>query len=328
MNDTSILVNGNTAETMGQEIAYAAEHGIKFWSFCNYPIGCKDYHPPDSDCVGIQCCADNVGLSYAWNLYLNHPDNHMVNFTLLLQPGFWFPTSLQGGNETFSQELDRYISYFEMPNYQKVLGGRPLVFLFGKGANASDLVALRDATKKALGVEPYITSMNRQVIPGVVDAVSAYTTTGGTQTGGAYEASIAKPESHDWDTWKSNGWKVIPTVSAGWDNRPRSNGTCPWCGENAHPRWTVDPTMQELEDHTAQGLKWVQDNSRAGGAAETNMMLLSAWNEHDEGHWIEPALEQYGGSEKLQAISRALARAEVRARGSGDGGDDLSKEII
>jgi len=328
VNDTSILVNGNTAETMGQEIAYAAEHGIKFWSFCNYPIGCKDYHPPDSDCVGIQCCADNVGLSYAWNLYLNHPDNHMVNFTLLLQPGFWFPTSLQGGNETFSQELDRYISYFKMPNYQKVLGGRPLVFLFGKGANASDLVALRDATKKALGVEPYITSMNRQVIPGVVDAVSAYTTTGGTQTGGAYEASIAKPESHDWDTWKSNGWKVIPTVSAGWDNRPRSNGTCPWCGENAHPRWTVDPTMQELEDHTAQGLKWVQDNSRAGGAAETNMMLLSAWNEHDEGHWIEPALEQYGGSEKLQAISRALARAEVRARGSGDGGDDLSKEII
>lgn len=113
-------------------------------------------------------------------------------------PPWLQPLALQGGNETFSQELDRYISYFEMPNYQKVLGGRPLVFLFGKGANASDLVALRDATKKALGVEPYITSMNRQVIPGVVDAVSAYTTTGGTQTGGAYEASIAKPESHDW----------------------------------------------------------------------------------------------------------------------------------
>lgn len=92
----------------------------------------------------------------------------------------------------------RYISYFKMPNYQKVLDGRPLVFLFGKGGNASDLVALRDATKKALGVEPYITSMNRQILPGVVDAVSAYTTTGGTKTGGAYEASIAKPESQDW----------------------------------------------------------------------------------------------------------------------------------
>lgn len=51
---------------------------------------------------------DNVGLSYAWNLYLNHPDNHKVNFTLLLQPGYWFPTALKGGNETLTQEIDRY----------------------------------------------------------------------------------------------------------------------------------------------------------------------------------------------------------------------------
>ena len=28
-------------------------------------------------------------------------------------------------------------------------------------------------------------------------------------------------------------------------------------------------------------------------------MILSAWNEHDEGHWIAPALEKYGGAEKL-----------------------------
>ena len=94
-------------------------------------------------------------------------------------------------------------------------------------------------------------------------------------------------------------------------------------GDNSHPAWTVDPTMKELEDHTAAGLKWVQDNSGAGGAAETNMMLLSAWNEHDEGHWIEPALEQYGGTEKLQAISRALGRAAARARA----GSDALKEI-
>ena len=41
-------------------------------------------------------------------------------------------------------------------------------------------------------------------------------------------------------------------------------------------------------------------------AAETNMMLLSAWNEHDEGHWIAPTLEKYGGTEKLEAIKRAI----------------------
>jgi len=50
-----------------------------------------------------------------------------------------------------------------MPNYQKVLGGRPLVFLFGKPVEASDLGALRNATHAALGVYPYVASMNRQV---------------------------------------------------------------------------------------------------------------------------------------------------------------------
>ncbi len=35
-------------------------------------------------------------------------------------------------------------------------------------------------------------------------------------------------------------------------------------------------------------------------------MMLSAWNEHDEGHWIEPALDKYGGAEKLQAIKSAI----------------------
>jgi hypothetical protein len=97
---------------------YASSHGIKFWSFCNYPLGCKDSHPPDSQCPGIQCCADNVGLSYAWNQYLQHPNRSLVNFTLLLQPGYWFPTHTLGGNETFEQELARYVGYFRMPEYQ------------------------------------------------------------------------------------------------------------------------------------------------------------------------------------------------------------------
>ena len=36
--------------------------------------------------------------------------------------------------------------------------------------------------------------------------------------------------------------------------------------------------------------------------------MLSAWNEHDEGHWIAPTLPKYGGTEKLEAIKRAIDR--------------------
>jgi hypothetical protein len=303
INDTAIVANGNTSEVMGQELDYAASHGIDFWSFCNYPLSCKESHPPDSDCKGIQCCADNVGLSYAWNQYLAHPDNHKVNFTVLLQPGYWFPTALKGGDETFDKEIARYISYFKMPNYQKVLGGRPLVFLFGGQANETDLEILRKETKAALGVLPYITSMSGQKLASI-DARSAYATGGGGPNGGSYVDLIAKKEVDEWTSWAKSGDKVIPTVSAGWDPRPRKDYPCPWMHPNGD--YVTDPTMVELENHTADGLTWVKANP---AAAEAGVVMLSAWNEHDEGHWISPALDKYGGKEKLEAVKRGIDKA-------------------
>ena len=49
---------------MAQENNFATDHGIDYFAFCTYPIGCADYSPPDSACVGAQCCADNYKLSY------------------------------------------------------------------------------------------------------------------------------------------------------------------------------------------------------------------------------------------------------------------------
>ncbi len=70
LNDSAFIANGNSAAVMAQELEYAARSGINFWAFCNYPIGCKDYHPPPESCAGIQCCADNVALS------CEHPTSH------------------------------------------------------------------------------------------------------------------------------------------------------------------------------------------------------------------------------------------------------------
>ncbi len=44
------------------------------------------------------------------------------------------------------------MSYFALPNYQKVAGGRPLVFFFGGAVSQADLDALRTATKVGLFV--------------------------------------------------------------------------------------------------------------------------------------------------------------------------------
>ena len=63
---------------------YATSYGIDFWALCTYPIGCADYHPPDSECPKIQCCADNYALSYALERYLE-VEQASVNFSLILQ---------------------------------------------------------------------------------------------------------------------------------------------------------------------------------------------------------------------------------------------------
>lgn len=46
----------NTAAAQ-QQNRYAQDAGINYWAFCIYPLQCKDYHPPDSECPEIQCCA-------------------------------------------------------------------------------------------------------------------------------------------------------------------------------------------------------------------------------------------------------------------------------
>ena len=108
-------------------------------------------------------------------------------------------------------------------------------------------------------------------------------------------------------------------VCAGWDPRPRvtypctygsqKNCSCPWGGAGGES-YTVDPTMEELTAHTTAGLEWVTKHS--GDAAEANAMLLSAWNEHDEGHWLQPVLEKYGGAQKLDAIKKAIGAVKQR----------------
>jgi len=49
INSTAITCDGDSPAVMGQELEYARAHGIDFWSFCNYPLGCVDPHPPASE---------------------------------------------------------------------------------------------------------------------------------------------------------------------------------------------------------------------------------------------------------------------------------------
>ncbi len=67
-----------------------------------------------------------------------------------------------GSNETLQQEVDRYVSYFAMPTYHKVLNGRPLVYVLGKdgGNRVQQGLALLAQTSQQRGLQaPYVVFM-------------------------------------------------------------------------------------------------------------------------------------------------------------------------
>jgi len=101
----SVVINGGTQAIMDQEINYAADAGIDYWAFCVY--------------------SDDSGMSRGLHLYLNSSLKHRINFALNLQGG-----NLAEGSESWDAQLTRYVNYFKDSAYQKVLGDRPLVFIF------------------------------------------------------------------------------------------------------------------------------------------------------------------------------------------------------
>eukprot|EP01052_Picozoa_sp_SAG31_P027777 SAG31_NODE_2628_length_5350_cov_48.017901_4_plen_595_part_00 len=472
-NQSLVDVNGNTADIMSAELQMAKHFGIDFWAYCIYPFGCKEYNTTDEDeCAeGMQCCANNYALSYALKQHLASPDRELVNFTLLLQGapayhagdggGGWFPSHYHGGNETVAQEINRYVGYFSLPFYHKVEGGRPLVFLLN-GANdnrtTDGIKQLQAATKANLGVTCYLVYMGSQMEG--ADAVSRYSV-GHIAAGGIpFSDGIAGPERLMWQQTRKAGKKLIPTITAGLDSRPRQEYPLPWgsrrrlligpddaissirqrehvpedgtssstagstfcavvsqgklppyemaavrlscdstaakistvnfadfgtvsvsggCGSFASnsscteadfasgwahhcvgqatctldpnmlqpphhkdpctgvpktfaveascsgsssgkatiippptppqpaERFVVDPTMEELQQHTEDALSFAFENAET---VDAHAVLISAWNENDEGHWVIPSL--MNGTQKLMAVQAAINKTKAR----------------
>ena len=214
-----------------------------------------------------------------------------------------------------------------MPTYQKVLGGRPIVFLLGLGGANTTLVAaalrvLRAAATASLGAAgtPYLVAMSSSASAAKaaialygLDAASDYVTQSNPSraAGAPFATSIAQLEERLWENFAAAGLSVVPPISAGWDPSPREFIDLPWgdqgriaCVEKlGHPCYVQDPTMEELEAHTAAAVKFTRDHSASATTALS--VLISAWNENDEGHWIIPSLRH--GTRKLEAVQRGLA---------------------
>ena len=68
--------------------------------------------------------------------------------------------------------------------------------------------------------------------------------------------------------------------------------------------------MAQLTQQTKSALEFASTMRAVEDDAAVRSVLLSAWNENDEGHWIVPSLQQ--GPAKLEAVAKAITAHKAR----------------
>lgn len=273
----SIQCRGATQDIVDKEIAYASDAGLDYWAFC--------WYPPHS------------GLDTARQLYLasKHRDN--IKWCVIL------------GTNPFDYDTDAVwlVDRFKEKNYQKVLNGRPLVYVFPSAkTNPHELAKLRNLSKEANIGEPYIVVMEFSVKAAVAmadslqaDAMSAYISWTG-KNGEPYYPVIPRADSLGWEGYKATGRKVVPWVTTGHNTKPRIDNPVSWTTVPSDG-WVSDGTPGQIADNLSNALRWTMVNR---STVESNTVLMYAWNEFDEGGWVCPTLGN--NTSRLEAIRKIL----------------------
>jgi len=271
----SIQCRGNTQAIMDREIQYAKDAGIDYWAFCWYPF--------------------HSGLDTARTLYLASKHSHDVKWCIIL------------GTNPFTSEKDApwLVNFFKKDNYQKVAGGRPLVYIFRK-TELKTLDRLRDLCKAEGILPPYVAIMDFTPADAKAtaeslraDALSSYKSAVG-RNGEPYYPVIPRGDSTNWERYKSTGMSLIPWVTTGRNTKPRIDHPVKWANVPAD-QWVADGTPGQIAGDLAAALKWVDGNKPACPA---NVIILYAWNEFDEGGWICPTFGN--NTARLDALQQLL----------------------
>lgn len=306
MGEGKVSINGDSQAIMEQEIAYAAQAGLNYWAFVDY----LDEAP---------------GMSIGLNRYLAAKDKKGIRYCLV-EEGKRLD---KAGTKAWS----KLVEHFRHSDYQTVLDGRPLLCLFEKTTTLGK--AEWDELKKqtlAAGLKaPYLVLMgweaekDREALG--FDAISEYACAGKGYT--TDPETYARLTSHHvreklWAKWKRERTPCITFATAGWDTRPRQERPPPWCSwvkatpdptPPAQQKPLIDATTatpDEIAAHLREAIAWTNANRDLNPA---NAIILYAWNEHDEGGWLQPTLGADGkpDASRIQAIGKVLRLASSQA---------------
>jgi hypothetical protein len=208
-----------------------------------------------------------------------------------------------------TQGWSKLVEHFRNPDYQTVLDGRPLLFVFVRTTKLGkrEWDELKNRTIAAGMKPPYLVLMGWNPVQDMkdmtalgFDAVSAYARGGSysmTQQSYAEQCTLIRRDR--WEKCRALRIPSITFASAGWDTRPRNERPPSWIKDVAAALDLTPPAQQkplidsvtatpdELAAHIREAIEWTKANRDINPA---NAVIIYAWNEHDEGGWLQPTL--------------------------------------
>jgi Glycosyltransferase WbsX len=280
-----------TQATFDKEIAAAKRGGLRYWAYLMY----------GNDGV------INLNHSMMRGLVFHRSSSikaHM-NYAMMVS------VDTLGHAGDYTDAVDMIVELMRDGNYQKVLDGRPVLFIYyidsllrlywkNSITNMAESISwLRISVKQAGLGNPYIIVMNappasaESVRAGLgADAICAYAITLPSITQGTPYAELARFTRSYWDKeLAATSADVVPTVMIGWDTRPRKEHPPAYDhSDRSHVDLATYVTAPSPAEFAAE-CKSARDFIHAHrGHCAAQLALIYAWNEDSEGGPLEPTL--------------------------------------
>jgi len=266
LDDGTVKIDGSPQGVMDKEIVFATSAGIDYWAFLIYP--------------------QDSSMTTALEQYFRSPKRTQVQFCMILHNTFGAQP------DVWPKERDRAVALLSEPGYQKVLGYRPLVYLFGAAIITSGRFEEWLAAARKKGHNPYCVFMGRnppadykKAKPKGFDAVSAYAC-GSAQP--KFAQLVKTVESNYWERAAKAKVPYIPLVSTGWNKEPRKDNPVSWEKNRPYHKQKVFTSVakpREIANHLKKAFAFVHKHP---DLCEANAVIVYAWNEYDEGGWLAP----------------------------------------
>lgn len=278
--------SGNTLDgiadqaIMDQEIAFALQASLDYWAFFRY-VDRRDQGRPTPD--------------PALALYQSSTARGALKYCSIEEFGTF------GDSTDYLTKIGRIVTEVQQPHYFKVLGNRPLIYLFNLsdtlliqwfGSRAMAKMAL-DALRAAIiatGLgNPYIAVMmsSHQGSATLLSDLGADAATQYTayvpQVANAPYSALRTSAVAGWENFRTNAGKIIPTAMSGWNQnarRARSPFRSIW--PNMRKGGIVlPPTPAEMAAHFAEAKAYLLAHPTE---CEAQTFIAYSWNEFSEGY--------------------------------------------